>query len=187
MQHVSARKWPEAAWIKTKNQIGLHSVNFRVCSANFRVCSGKFRVCFWRDCVQKMECPNSPINTAAKQSLTTQPIPGECKPQCPITRFCGGIYHGVVTLAEIMMLSHKVLFVPLLHDGPNDRTSKQCPAYSKYENVQKTALFLKMYQKMYLLDTVFQTYGCLGMYVCMSVCMYVCMSVCLSVCMYVCM
>ena len=64
---------------------------------------------------------------------------------------------------------------------------KQCPWYSKYENFQKTSLFLKMYQKMYLLDTVFQTYGCLGMYVCMSVCMYVCMSVCLSVCLYVCM
>ena len=67
MQHVSARTWPEAAWIKTKNQIGLHSVNFRVCSANFRACSGNFRVCFWRDCVQKMEFPNSSINTAAKQ------------------------------------------------------------------------------------------------------------------------
>ena len=39
MQHVSARKWPEAAWVKTKKQIGLHSGNFRVCSANFRVCS----------------------------------------------------------------------------------------------------------------------------------------------------
>ena len=120
-------------------------MNFRVCSANFRVCSGKFRVCFWRDCVQKMECPNSPINTAAKQSLTTQPIPGECKPQCPITRFCSGIYHGVVTLAEIMILSHKVLFVLLLHDGPNGQTSKQCLAYSKYEDVQKTSLILNIY------------------------------------------
>ena len=120
---------------------------------------GNFRVCFWRDCVQKMECPNSPINTAAKQCHwllkafnTTQPIPGECKPQCPITRFCGGIYHGVVTLAEIMILSHKVLFVPLLHDGPNGQTSKQCPAYSKYEDVQKTSLMLNIYQKMYLFE-----------------------------------
>ena len=66
MQHVSANKWPEAARIKTKNHIWLHSVKFRVCSANFRVCSANFRVCFWRDCVQKMECSNSPINTAAK-------------------------------------------------------------------------------------------------------------------------
>ena len=33
MQHVSANKWPKAARIKTKNDIGLHSVNFRVCSA----------------------------------------------------------------------------------------------------------------------------------------------------------
>ena len=57
MQHVSAQKWPEAAWIKTKKQIGLHSGNFRVCSANFRVCSGNFRVCFWRDCVQKHGMP----------------------------------------------------------------------------------------------------------------------------------
>ena len=128
--------------------------------------SGKFRVCFWRDCVQKMECPNSPINTAAKQCHwllkafnTTQPIPGECKPQCPITRFCGGIYHGVVTLAEIMILSHKVLFVPLLHDGPNGQTSKQCLAYSKYEDVQKTSLILKIYKQMYLFakNNLFET------------------------------
>ena len=44
------------------------------------------------------------------------------------------------------------LIYPLLHDGPNGRTSKQCPAYSKYENVQKTSLFLNMYQKMYLFE-----------------------------------
>ena len=88
--------------------------------------------------------------TGCSRPLTTQPIPGECKPQYPITRFCGGMHHGVVILAEIlaqMILSHQVLFIPLLHDGPNGRTSKQCPAYSKYENVQKTSLFLKVYKK----------------------------------------
>ena len=59
MQHVNVNKWPEAAPFKTKRQIGIHSVNFRVCSGNFRVC-------FWRQCAPKMECPNSPIDTAAK-------------------------------------------------------------------------------------------------------------------------
>ena len=55
MQHVSANKWPEAARIRTKNHIGLHSVNFRACSANFRGCSANLRFWLWRDCVQKME------------------------------------------------------------------------------------------------------------------------------------
>ena len=40
--------------------------------------------------------------TGCSRPLTTQPIPGECKPQYPITRFCGGMHHGVVTLAEIL-------------------------------------------------------------------------------------
>ena len=66
MQHVSVNKWPGAAQIKTNNHTGIHSVNFCVCSANFRVCSGNFRVCFWRQCAQKIACPNSPIDTAAK-------------------------------------------------------------------------------------------------------------------------
>jgi len=57
------------------------------------------------------------------------------------------MYDGIVTLAEILILSHKVLFVPLLHDGPNGQTSKQFPAYSEYEDVQKTSLILKIYQK----------------------------------------
>ena len=59
MQHVNVNKWPEAAPFKTKRQIGIHSVNFRVCSGNFRVC-------FWRQCTPKMACPNSPIDTAAR-------------------------------------------------------------------------------------------------------------------------
>ena len=105
MQHVSANKWPEAARIKTKNDIGLHSVNFRVCSANFRICSGNFRFCFWRDCVKNGIHPSTRLQshaTGCSRPLTTQPIPGECKPQYPITRFCGGMHHGVVTLAEML-------------------------------------------------------------------------------------
>jgi hypothetical protein len=45
-----------------------------------------------------------------------------------------------VTLAEIRaqaILSHRVLFVPLLHDGPNGQTSRQCLAYSKYDKHQR--------------------------------------------------
>jgi hypothetical protein len=94
--------------------------------------------------------------TGCSRPLTTQPIPGECKPQCPITRFCGGMYHGVVTLAKIlaqMILSHQVLFVPLLHDGPSGQTSKRCLTYTKYLMISKKQMFLKMYRKMYLFET----------------------------------
>ena len=63
MQHVSARKWPEAAWIKTINQIGLHSVNFRVFSALVPGISAFVS----GGIVFKKWNPNSSISTAAKQ------------------------------------------------------------------------------------------------------------------------
>ena len=156
MQHVSARKWPEAAWIKTKNQIGLHSVNFRVCSANFRACSGNFRVCFWRDCVQKMECPNSSINTAAKQCHSmlkafNHPINSRwVQATMP---------HHKILWWDLSWSSDtcgnydsfpQILICSLASWRPKRPNKRTMPAYSKYEDVQKTSLILKIYQKMYL-------------------------------------
>ena len=52
------------------------------------------------------------------------------------------------TVAEIMaqMILFQVFFVPSFHDGPGGQTSKQHSAYSKYEDYQKTSLFLNMYK-----------------------------------------
>ena len=144
-----------------KSSCGSRPVSFPVCSANFRVCSFReFPRLFlahlyskhftMSQFTHKQGCKSMP---GCSKPLTTQSIQGECKPQCPITRFCGGMYHGVVTLATILAICSLASWRP-------KRANKQTMlnVHKIYDDFQKNIVSENVSKNVFVWNNiVFQT------------------------------